>query len=70
MESGHNVTYQIGMRQGWIKAIVLIFAGAMIIRALADRRPDKLYLMAVIAAIGVCAVAIGWLFAVRKRRHD
>lgn len=56
------------MHRRWLTIVLTVFAAAIVVRALAERQPDKLYLIAVIALIGIAAVAVGWLFAVGRRQ--
>lgn len=43
-----------------------MFSAVIVLRAVADRRPEKLEMLAVLAAIFAAVVLIGWAFA-RKR---
>jgi hypothetical protein len=56
------------MHRRWLRSVLTVFAAAIAVRALAEQRADKLYLIAVIAIIGIAAVAVGWLFAARRRQ--
>ncbi len=53
--------------RGWLRIALILFAVAVVGHGLAERRPEKLYLIAVIAMIFLAVVGFGWLFANRRR---
>jgi hypothetical protein len=55
------------MHRRWLRTALIVFAAGIVIRALVERRPDKLHLIGIIAGIGVAVLFLGWLFAARKR---
>jgi hypothetical protein len=46
----------------------MLFALALVVKGLAERRPDKLQIIIFIGGIGLVAFGIGWLFAVKRAR--
>jgi uncharacterized membrane protein len=56
------------MNRRWLRIPFVVFALVVVVWTLAERRPEKLYLIALIALIGVAVVVVGWLFANRQRR--
>ena len=54
-------------RRGWLKIASIVVAVAVVGRGLAERQPERLHLIAMIAMIGLAVVGAGWLFANRRR---
>lgn len=55
-------------RSTWLRRLLILFCAAIVVRGLAERRPDKVAVIAAMAALFVAVVAVGWLFAVRRER--
>lgn len=54
------------VRSNWFRKGLILFSAVIVLRAVADRRPEKLEMLAVLAAIFAAVFLIGWAFA-RKR---
>ncbi len=52
----------------WARRGLVLFAVAVVLKTLVERRPDKLPIIILIGGIAVAAVGMGWLFAVRRSR--
>ncbi|PTD17037.1 hypothetical protein CV103_18595 [Sphingomonas fennica] len=59
---------KMSSRSVWLKRGGILFAGAIVLRGLAERRPDKLAIISTVAGCFVAVVLIGWLFALRRER--
>ena len=55
-------------RSTWLRRSLLLFSAAIIVRGLVERRPDKLAVIAAMAALFIAVVGVGWLFALRRER--
>lgn len=55
-------------RSLWLKRGSILFAGAVVLHGLAERRPEKLAIILMMAACFAAIVLIGWLFANRRER--
>ena len=53
--------------RGWHKIALILFAVAVVGHGLAERRPETLYLSAVMVMIFLAVIGFGWLFANRRR---
>jgi len=58
----------MALRSIWVRRGLVLFAAAIIVRGVAERRPDKLEMIVAIAATFIAVVAVGWLFAIRRER--
>ena len=47
----------------------MLFSAAIIVRGLAERRPDQLAIIAAGVVLFVAVVGVGWRFAVRRERQ-
>lgn len=56
----------MAVQSGWIRKGLIVFSAAIVMRAVADRRPEQLEMLGVLAVIFAAVVLIGWAFA-RKR---
>ena len=55
-------------RSGWLRGGLILFLAAIVLRGMAERRPDKLAVIEVTAATAIATIAIGWVFATRRER--
>lgn len=55
-------------RSIWIRRGLVLFSAAVVLRAIAERRPEKLPMLALTAAIFVTVVVVGWLYSTRRER--
>jgi len=47
-------------RSTWLRRSLLLFSAAIIVRGLVERRPDKLAVIAAMAALFIAVVGVGW----------
>lgn len=55
-------------RTVWIRRGLVLFSAAIVLRAIAERRPDRLPVLALTAGIFVAVVMIGWLYSAKRER--
>lgn len=55
-------------RSTWLRRGLILFSAAVVVRGLVERRPDKLIIIAALAALFIAVIGVGWLFAVRRER--
>jgi hypothetical protein len=55
-------------RRNWIRQALTLIAVAVVLKALAERRPEKLQIIVMVGGIGLAVFVAGWLFAVKRAR--
>jgi hypothetical protein len=55
-------------RSTWLRRVLVLFSAVIVVRGLAEHRPDKLAMIAGMAVLFIVVVGMGWLFAVRRER--
>ena len=55
-------------RSAWLRRGLVIISAAVVVKGLAERRPDKLGVIIAMVALFVAVVGIGWMFATRRER--
>lgn len=55
-------------RSVWIRRGLVLFSAAIVLRAIAERRPEKLPMLALTAGIFVAVIAVGWLYSMKRER--
>lgn len=52
----------------WIRRGLVLFSAAIVLRAVAERRPEKLPMLALTAGIFVVVIVVGWLYSTKRER--
>lgn len=52
----------------WIRRGLILFSAAVVLRAVAEGRPEKLPMLILVAGIFVAVIVVGWLYSTRRER--
>ncbi|MEQ6334670.1 hypothetical protein [Sphingobium sp. MK2] len=55
-------------RTVWIRRGLVLFSAAIVLRAIVERRPEKLPMLALTAGIFVVVVVVGWLYSMLREK--
>jgi hypothetical protein len=55
-------------RSVWFGRGLLLFAALVVLRGIAERRPDRLVILGLNGFIFVAVILVGWLFVIRRER--
>jgi hypothetical protein len=53
-------------RSVWFRRGLLLFAAVIVLRGIAERRPDKVVALGLNAFIFLAVIVLGWMFAIRR----
>jgi uncharacterized membrane protein len=55
-------------RSRWINRSLIILSALIVARAVAERRPDRMGMLATLTVVALATVLVGWAFATRRKR--